>query len=380
MNPPSNAKPTHLVVDARMVKANSTGVGHYIKGMILGLDRVAATQGHRVSVIHCPAQNEQLKSFWQSLKSCECHVVYVDPENHPWADLWMNWQLNSWMKMLGGTHLFSPAFIGPLVQGNYKCVVCLHDTLCWDFPENYPAGFRRYLKAMSWLSARRAWKTVCPSPGAREQLLGHQIARPEIVPYGLDLSVFHPGEKARAKPDQGSTEVVFLASFERRKNHRILFEALQLAPACEHNLKVTLLHQATNAEIHGIKKKAGSLNVEVVTPTSQQAIAEAFRRATFSVLPSLAEGFGAPALESMACGCPVILSSTNWFRQLSGNGERAYLADPYDSKDWSEAVVELLENHEQTEEKRRKAAAFAKQFTWERSASKLLDVCFGPNR
>ncbi|MGF1573492.1 MAG: glycosyltransferase family 4 protein [Sumerlaeia bacterium] len=369
-----------------MIKPNSTGVGHFIKGILRGLDHVAAKSGTRVSVLRCPTTSEQLNEFWGSLHYCECHLVDVDPENHPWADVWLNWQINSWMKFLGGTHLFSPAFIGPLIQGNYKVVVCLHDTLCWDFPENYPAGFRRYIKTLSWLSARRAWKTVCPSHGAREQLLGHQIARPEIVSYGLDLSLFHPSARGlqnsflhQMGTKNDPFEIVFLASFERRKNHQILFEALTISPACELNLRITLLHHATSEEVHTIQKMAGvhHVNVEVVTPKSQEAIAEAFRRSTFSVLPSLAEGFGAPALESMACGCPVILSSTNWFRLLSGEGERAYLADPYDPKDWAVAIHELLSNPHETERKRRNAFQFAQQFTWNSSAAKLLEVCFG---
>lgn len=367
-----------------MVKPNSTGVGHYIKGMLLGLNEMALARGCRVSVLRCPTQCPLLQAFWESLNRCECFVVDVDPENHPFGDVWLNWQINAWMKHLGGTHLFSPAFIGPLLQGPYKVVLCLHDTLCWDFPENYPAGFRRYIKVMSWLSARRAWKTVCPSPGAREQLLGHQIATPQIVPYGLDLSVFHPTVPALPNSflHQNGTcedpfEIVFLASFERRKNHQILFEALTLEPAKSLNLKITLLHQATEEEILTMSKATRHLNVQVVTPRSQKDIADAFRRATFSVLPSLAEGFGAPALESMACGCPVILSSTNWFRLVSNNGERAYLANPYDPREWSAAISELILNPAETERRRRNALSFSRNFTWERSALKLLRVCFG---
>lgn len=360
----------HLAVDARYLKPRSTGVGHYIKGILQGLDLIAEEQGIQVSAFRLPTTDVQLLDFWHSLNNVRSHVVNVDPEHHPRNEFWLTFPLSSWMKHLKAQVLFSPAFVGPVTPRNYRMVLCLHDALVWDFPENYPTKFRLYLQMMARLSAKKADLVVCPSPGAREQIEGHRLADPEIVPYGLDLETFYPARRNKKRSDP--IKAVFLASFERRKNHQILFEALSISPANKRSIELTLIHHATPSEKDRIENKAGNLDLHIVNPENQEAIAEAFRQADFSVLPSLAEGFGAPALESMACGCPVILSSTNWFKLLSGNGERAYLANPYDADEWSVAIDQLLSDKKGTETKVKKALEYSQKFKWERSASDLI--------
>ncbi|MDX1971127.1 MAG: glycosyltransferase family 1 protein [Candidatus Sumerlaeia bacterium] len=369
----------HLVVDARQLLPRSTGVGHYIRGILSGLDEVAAEAGMRVSVLYYPSRNEELERFWRGLKWCRPHAVRVHPESHPASDIWQNSGLSGWMQQLRGTHLFSPAFVGPLIKwGTFRTIVCLHDALVWDYPENYPRGFGMYLRTFARLSAWAAWRTVCPSPGAREQLLGHGVADPLIVPYGLDHGIFHPGittTTLRPIPQSAPIRIAFLASFERRKNHELLFEALRIAERNGRKFHLLLVHNATKQEERSLLPKAEGLSIELVRPVHQGEIADVFRECHFSVLPSLSEGFGAPALESMACGCPVILSATNWFRYLSANGERAWLADPYDPEKWAETIEALLQNPAQTKEKTEQALKFSREFTWANSARELMRIC-----
>lgn len=44
-----------------------------------------------------------------------------------------------------------------------------------------------------------------------------------------------------------------------------------------------------------------------------------YKKAKCFVFPSLYEGFGIPVLESMACGCPIILSNHSSFPEVAGN-------------------------------------------------------------
>src|SRR5690606_17671831 len=44
-----------------------------------------------------------------------------------------------------------------------------------------------------------------------------------------------------------------------------------------------------------------------------------YRNALCFVFPSQYEGFGIPVLESMACGCPVVLSNHSSFPEVAGN-------------------------------------------------------------
>jgi glycosyltransferase involved in cell wall biosynthesis len=100
--------------------------------------------------------------------------------------------------------------------------------------------------------------------------------------------------------------------------------------------------------------------------------------ATAIMFPSLYEGFGLPILEAMACGTPVISSSTSSMPEVGGDA--AIYIDPRDQVSLLDAM-RLFENGDRTvaalpEKSLRQAA----RFSWERCVSETLAVyrrCFG---
>jgi alpha-1,3-rhamnosyl/mannosyltransferase len=89
-------------------------------------------------------------------------------------------------------------------------------------------------------------------------------------------------------------------------------------------------------------------------------------------LPSRFEGFGMPALEAMALGCPVIASDNTAFPEVVGSA--GLLLDPDDTEEWTKAMLALLEDAD------RRAALVAAghtriaSFPWDESVARLLDV------
>ena len=66
------------------------------------------------------------------------------------------------------------------------------------------------------------------------------------------------------------------------------------------------------------------------------------------VMPSLFEGFGLPLVEAMACGCPVIASDIEVFREVAG--ENAIFVDPQSKNSISEALQQLVERDGEAQE------------------------------
>lgn len=94
--------------------------------------------------------------------------------------------------------------------------------------------------------------------------------------------------------------------------------------------------------------------------------------ATVLTLPSLTEGFGLPAVEAAACGCPVIATAESPLRQVLGDGAR-YI-DPRDEESVARALTDVLASAELRRHMSEAGIAAAGRFTWPAAARRLLDV------
>ena len=84
------------------------------------------------------------------------------------------------------------------------------------------------------------------------------------------------------------------------------------------------------------------------------------------LFPSLYEGFGLPPLEAMACGTPVVTSSTSSLPEVVGDA--ALLADPYNVREIAAAIARLEQDESLRQNLIQKGISRAAQFTWEKSA------------
>ncbi len=90
------------------------------------------------------------------------------------------------------------------------------------------------------------------------------------------------------------------------------------------------------------------------------------------VFPSLYEGFGIPVLESMTCGCPVVLAKHSSFPEVAGDAGVYF--ELHNSKDLCNKIKKLIESDSLREEFSIKGIEQAKKFSWEKAANECLEV------
>jgi glycosyltransferase involved in cell wall biosynthesis len=88
--------------------------------------------------------------------------------------------------------------------------------------------------------------------------------------------------------------------------------------------------------------------------------------------PSLYEGFGMPVLEAMACGTPVITSTSSSLPEVAGGA--AVLADPTSVDSIAHAICMVANDASLRADLRDKGIARARQFSWERAAKETLAI------
>jgi glycosyltransferase involved in cell wall biosynthesis len=98
-------------------------------------------------------------------------------------------------------------------------------------------------------------------------------------------------------------------------------------------------------------------------------LANLYSHATAFIFPSLMEGFGLPALEAAACGCPLILSDIPVFHELVGT--RAIYFDPRSSDGLTDLLVRFVS---QKVSGKSESGSIDPRFNWEKLARDTLKI------
>jgi len=97
-----------------------------------------------------------------------------------------------------------------------------------------------------------------------------------------------------------------------------------------------------------------------------------FAGADALLYPTLYEGFGLPVVEAMACGTPVLTSSTSALQEIAGG--YAYLVDPLDVDAIARGILLLATDPKLRADFVELGRKRALDFSWDKAAERTLEV------
>ena len=186
-------------------------------------------------------------------------------------------------------------------------------------------------------------------------LYGADGARIDIVPCGVDLDRFFPMDKEAARRQlrlrNGERIILFVGRIEPLKGIDILIgAAVQLH---EHeNFRVLIVggDERAQAQVQALRDQAARLGVDhhvsFVGAVDHQDLPLYYNAADVCVVPSYYESFGLVAVESMACGTPVVASRVGGLTSTIADGETGYLIPWRCPEPFAERLELLLDNDE----------------------------------
>ncbi len=205
-----------------------------------------------------------------------------------------------------------------------------------------------------------------------------------LVPLGVDLVGFHPGLRA-ARADAGAHPaasqgrpgagpvLVLCSRLSPEKRPDLAVEALRLLVA--DGVPARLVVAGDGPAMAGLRRRARGLPVTFLGHVPDRpAVAALLAGADVVLAPGPIETFGLAALEALACGTPVVASSTSALAELLVNGSGACAVPT--ARGVAEAVAGLLARP--AAQGRRAARERAEQFPWSRTVEAMLAVHAAP--
>ena len=185
------------------------------------------------------------------------------------------------------------------------------------------------------------WLTNCVS---RSILKDFSIVQ---IPHGIDLEIYRPISQGICRDALGLPRDKKIILFSAQslinplKGGETLFYALNQLP---NSLKSSLLLLTLGEGGEGLK---ASLDIPVLSLgyiSGDHIKAIAYSAADIFILPTLADVFGLVLIESMACGTPIIASSVGGVPELVRSGVTGELAQPENILEFTQKIIELLED------------------------------------
>lgn len=369
----------HVGLDLTALLPTPTGVDVYLTRLVEHLARLDTTNRYTVFV------NREDRSRFAGTLPANFELAALATRPRVARFVFQQIALPAVVRARAIDVVHSPAFLMPFVRAGARHVVTIHDMTFFTHRAQHSRLHRgAAFLALVRTSLRRADLLIVPSDAVRREVrrLAPAIdpARLRVVPNGVGAE-FRPHAPAAAAPvlerlGLPTPYLLYVGTLEPRKNLLRLLDAYERLLASDGPPALVLAGQLgwDTAPLRArLAAPALRGRVHVTGYVDARDLPFLYAGARAFAYPSLAEGFGMPPLEAMACGVPVVASTDP---ALAENlADAALLVDATDVGALTEALRRVLGDEDLRTTLVARGHARAAGFGWERTAAGLL-ACY----
>jgi D-inositol-3-phosphate glycosyltransferase len=218
-------------------------------------------------------------------------------------------------------------------------------------------------------------------------LYGADPQRIRIVPLGVDHAFFGPGHRPQARLALGlpldGRLLLFVGRIQPLKCADAAIDTLaDLCARGGDTYRLVLVGGPSGP--HGEKALQGLYDladargvrdrVHFIDPQPHELLSSYYRAADVCLVPSRSESFGLVALESAACGTPVVASAVGGLTTLVDEGRTGFLVEDPTPERYADAVQRIVNEPLMAERLSTASVLRARRYTWRAAARALLDL------
>jgi glycosyltransferase involved in cell wall biosynthesis len=199
----------------------------------------------------------------------------------------------------------------------------------------------------------------------------------EVVPLAPQAGILQ-SEKPECPPapDLPAEFFFYPANTYPHKRHGLLLWALWRWPASDGKPPVVVFSGREMPDGFQLRRQIASYNLKdrcrVFSDLPPEQIRWLYRHAVAVVMPTMYEGFGMPAVEALACGCPLICSDLPALREIAG--DNALFFAPNRLRDLQRSMQRIRSDSELRARLTKCGPEQVAAFTWESAARKMLRI------
>lgn len=289
--------------------------------------------------------------------------------------LWTHFRLSIELLLHKPDIYFIPAHVIPFISRG-KAVVAIHDVAYKVFPTAYTRKGRFYLNLTTWWQKLFVKKIITISEVSKNDIIKYYHVPPNkiaVIPIAYDATRYRliddeqKTKEVLAKYGLTKPFVMSISRLEYKKNTHGIINAFSRLPIADYELLLIGKPGRGYQYIQDALDTSNALD-RIIMPgfVPEVDVPYLMNAASAFVFPSFYEGFGIPILEAMACGCPVVTSSTTACPEVAGDA--AALVDPQNTDQITEAINKILTDQVWAAELKNRGLARVKNFSWQKTA------------
>jgi D-inositol-3-phosphate glycosyltransferase len=233
---------------------------------------------------------------------------------------------------------------------------------------------------------QRCHHIIAPTEREKQEFIryyGAPSAKISVVPCGVNLEHFKALDKAQARQYLGLGDgkiVLFVGRIDPLKGIDKLIKALPFLRDIQ-GLRLLVIGGGEHSqhEIKQLRKLACNLEVEnsvtFLDLVKHEQLPYFYSGADVCVVPSYYESFGLVALESLACGTPVVATDVGDFRNIIREGETGYVVKDNVPDHLAKKIALLLSRPNTDRESAQLIRATVSKFSWPNIAEAIISDC-----
>lgn len=179
-----------------------------------------------------------------------------------------------------------------------------------------------------------------------QSILAPGIVEARVIPNGVDLAIFHPGNQREARRvldiSQEAKVLLFAANGIRQsiwRDYQNMRVAVARVAECLPGQEVLFIALGENAPVERIDQAEMRF---IPYQKDPKVVARYYQAADVYVHPAKADTFPNTVLEALACGTPVVATAVGGILEQVKVGVTGFLVPPGDAEAMAEAVIKLL--------------------------------------